>query len=384
MSGPGSPFVVAFHQLLARAAGWGASDVHVEPHGEELVVRMRIDGRLRVVQRLQDREFRRRWLEVIKRECGLDTGMLGQPQDARFSLDDPACDFRVALVPGSGGLESEKIVLRLLPRSARFDLGSYPMPEACKADLRRALGKRDGLVIVSGPTGSGKTTLLYNALAALDPVEHTIYTLEDPVEYRLPGLWQCQVDRRAGVGFAELLRAMMRADPDVLLVGEIRDGETAAAAFHAAKTGHLVLSTVHANTAAEVADRLEDLGISRFTYTTSVRFVSAQRLVPRICEGCRIPDPTGRDLLVEALGSVEHAFTGAGCDACDGIGTRGRVLLMGWEAQDIEAERAGAGNRDTCPDFSGRGALAPRLTLREAARRAAQEGVVRAVDAAGY
>lgn len=366
---PSSPFVAAFEQLLARAVDLGASDVHIEPREDQLVVRMRADGRMRVVQRVADPEHRRRWLEVIKQQCGLDTGLLGKPQDGRFSLPDPPCDFRVALVPGLGTADAEKIVLRLLPRSVRFDLDGYPMPEACKADLRLALGKRDGLIVVSGPTGSGKTTLLYNALAALDPNELTIYTLEDPVEYRIDGLWQCAVNERAGLGFAQLLRAMMRADPDVMLIGEIRDDKTAEAALHAAKTGHLVLSTVHANSAEEVADRMQDLGISRSSFERTVRFVSAQRLLPRICMRCRQPDEAGRMLVTEVLGPVERAFVGQGCEDCAGLGTRGRVLLMGWQTP-----QTGDGARR----------LRARMTLREAARQSVEQGVVRAVDAAGY
>ena len=363
-----SAFVDGFHRLLVLATELGASDVHIEPYATGLVVRLRVDGRLREVRRVTDRDQARRWLEVMKRECQLDTGVLGVPQDVRFGTDAPPCDYRVALVPGLDG--GEKLVLRLLPRTTSFDLNTYAMPEPAKADLRLALGKQDGLVIVSGPTGSGKTTLLYNALHALDPSERTIYTLEDPVEYRLPGLWQCQVDRKSGVGFPELLRAMMRADPDVMLVGEIRDPETAAAAFHAAKTGHLVLTTVHANDAAGVADRLEDLGVSRTTFEATVRFVSAQRLVPRLCPACRVDDPDGLARLCASLGPVDQAFTGAGCEACSGLGTRGRVLLMGWEA------------REQTP--SGRSALVPRITLHEAARQAAEQGRVRARDASGY
>jgi type II secretory ATPase GspE/PulE/Tfp pilus assembly ATPase PilB-like protein len=363
-----SAFVEAFHRLLSQAHEQGASDIHIEPRAEALVVRFRVDGRLCEVQRVTEETHRKRWAEVIKRECRLDTGKLGLPQDVRFSMDEPACDFRVALVPGADG--GEKLVLRLLPREVRFDLASYRMPEAAKADLRQALGKQDGLILVSGPTGSGKTTLLYNALAALDPTQRVIYTLEDPVEYRLPGLWQCQVQREKGVGFAELLRAMMRADPDVMLVGEVRDAETAEAAFHAAKTGHLVLSTVHANTAAEVAERMADLGISRATYDATVRFVSAQRLLPRVCEGCRVEDPEGCALLAAALGSVAGAFTGKGCAACRELGTKGRVLLMGWEARRVKS--------------SGRPEIVPQITLAEAARQAAEKGVVRAADAAGY
>ena len=363
-----SAFVEAFHDLLGQAFALGASDIHIEPHADRLDVRLRVDGRMRRWRQLADTDRRRRWMEVMKRECRLDTGRLGVPQDVRFGTDQPPCDYRVALVPGVDG--GEKLVLRLLPRTTSFDLKVYRMPAEAKADLQAALTKRDGLILVSGPTGSGKSTLLYNALQSLDPDERTIYTLEDPVEYRLPGLWQCQVDRDRGVAFAELLRAMMRADPDVMLVGEIRDRETAEAAVHAAKTGHLVLSTVHANDAAGVAERLEDLGISREAFESTVRFVSAQRLVPCLCEGCRVEDPDGVALVSAALGLVQTAWTGKGCEACAGQGTHGRTLLMGWMARETGA--------------SGESHLVAKNTLLSAARAAAERGVVRAVDAAGY
>jgi type II secretory ATPase GspE/PulE/Tfp pilus assembly ATPase PilB-like protein len=361
-------FARAFEDILSRAYEVGASDVHIEPHADHVLVRARVDGRMEAWERLEDDARRRRWMEVMKRGCNLDMSRIGAPQDVRFGTEEPPCDYRVALVPGVDG--GEKLVLRLLPRTTSFDLGTYRMPDAAKADLRTALTKRDGLILVSGPTGSGKSTLLYNALDALDPSERTIYTLEDPVEYRLPGLWQCQVDRSRGVGFVELLRAMMRADPDVMLVGEVRDEETAEAAFHAAKTGHLVLSTVHANDAAGVAERMTDLGVSPATFDATVRFVSAQRLVPRLCEACREEDPQGAMLVSAALGPVERAFRVRGCDACRGLGTKGRLLLMGWLSREVTAD--------------GRSHLVPKNTLRSAAREAVEKGVIRAVDAVGY
>lgn len=362
-----SAFVEAFGHLLHQADVLGASDVHIEPMVAGLQVRMRVDGVLRVVHRIDDPDQQRRLFEVVKRQCQLDLGRLGVPQDVRFGTDDPACDYRVALVPG---LMGEKVVLRRLSRTTTFDLAAYPMPAAAKADLTDALGKRDGLVVVSGPTGSGKTTLLYNALSSLDPRAQMIYTLEDPVEYQLDGLWQCQVDRDRGVGFAELLRALMRADPDVVLVGEIRDPETAKAAMHAAKTGHLVLTTVHANDTVGIVDRLEDLGVSRVEYASTVRFASAQRLLPRVCAACRVPDPEGLQRLEAAFGAAAAAFTGAGCEACEGLGSVGRVLQMGWQRREVAGD--------------GRSSLRQVTTLRASALAAAEQGVVRAVDAAGY
>lgn len=362
-----SAFVTAFSQLLQKSYTLGASDIHIEPLGDRLRVRLRVDGRLQTLREICDEEHRRRWLEVIKAQSQLDTGVLGVPQDVRFGTEEPPCDYRVALIPGMYG---EKLVLRLLPRTVSFDLDAYRMPQLAKEHLRAALTKKDGLIVVSGPTGSGKTTLLYNALSSLDPDNNAIYTLEDPIEYRLPGLWQSQVDHERGVGFAQLLRALMRADPDVVLMGEIRDEETAEAALHAAKTGHLVLTTVHANDTAGIRARLVDLGVSAQEYDATVRFASAQRLLPRVCEVCREPDEEGRARLSAALGEVSSAFRGAGCEACGGLGTRGRVLLMGWQRRVVS------------PD--GSSTLQVQQTLRTAARQAAGQGVVCATDAAGY
>ncbi len=362
-----SAFHTAFEQLLVQCADLGASDIHIEPLDDRLRIRARVDGQMRLMRNVTQPEQRTRFFEVIKKRCMLDMGVLGMPQDVRFGTSEPACDYRVALVPG---LVGEKIVLRLLPRDMSFDLRTYRMPGEAKADLRGALGKRDGIVVVSGPTGSGKTTLLYNALSSLDPDAQTIYTLEDPVEYRLAGLWQSQVDASKDVGFAKLLRALMRADPDVVLLGEIRDEETAAAAFHAAKTGHLVLTTVHANDVGGIAARLLDLGISPQEYASTVRFASAQRLLPCVCEACRVPDPEGAERLEASLGAVTGAFVGQGCEACAGTGTRGRTLLMGWQHRVAEAD--------------GHTQLVQPNTLRAALKDAAQEGRIRAVDAAGY
>ena len=362
-----SAFDLGFTHLLRQAWELGASDVHVEPQlDESLQIRMRLDGRLQTWRRIEDAARARRFAEVIKRCTGCDTGKLGVPQDVRFGTEEPPCDFRVALVPS---LVAEKFVLRLLPRQLSFDLDAYRMPGVAKTALRTALTKRDGIIVVSGPTGSGKTTLLYNALAALNADDQAIYTLEDPVEYRLPGLTQSQVDRERGIGFAQLLRSLMRADPDVILVGEIRDAETAEAAFHAAKTGHLVLTTVHATDTAQIRERLEDLGVSPAAFGATVQFASAQRLLPRVCEECRVFDEDGLRLLEAAHPGVRASYRGVGCEACGGSGTAGRVLLMGWQRRR--------------PDEGGRSVLELEQSLRASVRSAAEEGVVRAVDAAG-
>lgn len=366
-----SPFDQGFLSVVRAAFDAGASDIHLEPQGDgSLVVRMRIDGCLMERWRIPDRARADVFLKTFKRQSGCRLSELGVPQDVRFSLATPPCDFRVALVPTLVGSQMrEKFVLRLLPQEQDFDLTKYRMPLPAKAALTAALQKRDGVIIVSGPTGSGKTTLLYNALAALDAGASAIYTIEDPVEYTLPGITQCQVDRDRSVGFAQLLRAMMRADPDVLLVGEIRDTETAEAAFHAAKTGHLVMSTVHATNVPQIAERLEDLGVSPHTFKSTTQFASAQRLLPRVCSHCRQPDPEGLEALRAVFPGAEAAFRGMGCEACGGTGTKGRLLVMGWQIR--------------VPSPNGGDQLEHAQSLRASVLHAAEQGDVRVLDAAG-
>lgn len=318
-----------FQAILDKAYSEEASDIHIEPLRDELVVRIRVDGVLHKIQSITDERFRARFLEIAKRTCRFDMGVIGAPQDKRFSTEFPPLDYRAALIPL---LEGESIVLRLLERNRDFSLESYRMREDAKVDLASALTKRDGLIIVSGPTGSGKSTLLYSAMSALDRASLKVCTLEDPVEYRLSGVTQSEVDASKGRTFGTLLRALMRGDPDVILVGEIRDEETAEAAIHAAKTGHLVLSTVHASSVDEIEARLGGLGVSRELYQASLRFASAQRLVPKQCPHCRVPDPERLALVQAVFGEVDFVPQKAtGCDNCQGRGIAGRVLLFEWQ-----------------------------------------------------
>ncbi len=321
----------AFEQLLGLAVSAGASDIHLEPMSGLLRARIRVHGRLKTVREIVDAPRADRLMEVAKRECGFDLGSIGVPQDSRFARDDLGHDFRAALIPV---LDGEKIVLRLLQRDQRFDLDKYQLRADAKLDLRTALVKSDGLIVVSGPTGSGKSTLLYNALGSLDRAALNVGTIEDPVEYRLAGLSQSPVNRARGGSFAGLLRAFMRGDPDVILVGEIRDHETAEAAMHAASTGHLVLSTVHANSAMEIEERLEGLGVRRELYRSNLRFASAQRLMPRLCPACRVKDPEGSALVSAAYEEELVAYDAKGCAECRKTGVVGRVLLFEWLRRD--------------------------------------------------
>lgn len=361
-----SAFDGSFRRVLHRAAELEASDIHFEPLEDRLRIRVRVHGRLLTLQEVDDPARVARLMEVVKKGCGFNLGLRGEPQDARFSRSDLPYDYRAALVPI---MEGESIVLRLLARDREFDLDAYPLRMDAKADLRVALQKRDGLIIVSGPTGSGKSTLLYNALGSLDRERLKIGTIEDPVEYRLDGVCQSQVDRAKGASFAGLLRAFMRADPDVILVGEIRDEETAEAALHAAATGHLVLSTVHANSAEDIAVRLEGLGVERAKYEANLRFASAQRLAPKLCPSCAVPDEKGSALVKAVFNEDLIPMRSDGCEACGNTGVSGRVLLFEWQA----LERTATGRELRLKD-----------TLEAEAVRLLREGQIDAATACGY
>lgn len=334
--------------LLNLAAQQGASDVHFEPLEGRLRVRMRVDGVLQTVQEVEDRLLANRLMELLKGTAGFDMGKIGIPQDSRFRTEVPNMDYRAALIPVMYG---EKVVLRLLERGKVWSLDTYPLRRDAKVDLRRALGKRDGLIVVSGPTGSGKSTLLYSALGSLDRDRLNIGTIEDPVEYHLDGINQSPVRRHKGSTFASLLRAFLRGDPDVILVGEVRDEETAEAVMHAATTGHLVVTTVHANSAGEIRDRLQGLGVHPELYEANLRFASAQRLVPKLCPRCRERDPEGPALVQATFPTLADHLRGRelitmrspGCEACKGRGVMGRALLFEWVTRfDGELKRRGA------------------------------------------
>jgi len=222
----------------------------------------------------------------------------------------------------------EKIVLRLLEQNKEFNLHAYQLREDAKRDLFLALSKWQGLIIVSGPTGSGKSTLLYSALGVIDRIENNVHTIEDPIEYSLPNLNQTQIVKGT-MGFADVIRSLLRQDPDVILVGEIRDEETARAAIHAASTGHLVLTTVHANSANEIMERMEGLGIRKELLMANMLFSSAQRLVPKVCQHCIEEDPDSQDLVQAIYGERLMPKKGRGCEKCNG-GIKGRVLFFEW------------------------------------------------------
>ena len=314
--------------LIGEAHRRNATDVHLQPQADGLWCRLRIDGLLRNVGRLSP-ERAPSLVSHLKIVAGMDIAEHRRPQDGRtsYEVDGHTLDLRVSCVPSQFG---EKVVARLLEtRAELLRLEKLAMPPAVAEGFRDVLTAPLGLFLVTGPTGSGKTTTLYATLQSLSRGTLNISTLEDPIEYSLPGITQIQVNEEIGSSFASGLRALLRQDPDVILVGEIRDRETAEIACRAALTGHKVLSTLHTNDAVQAVTRLLDMGVPSHLITATLRGVLAQRLVRRICEGCREEVPMG-DLDRSLLGhpSQEHVFRGRGCSRCGGTGHRGRAGIF--------------------------------------------------------
>lgn len=344
-----APVVKLVHRLLADAAASGASDLHVESDAEGLRVRLRVDGLLREAARVP-RSLAAQVRSRLKILANLDIAERRLPQDGRcrVRVDGQLVDLRVSTMPT---LDGETIVMRLLHQSSdRFSFGDLGLSEVAQEQLLEALEQPQGLVLVTGPTGSGKTSTLYAGLEAVADVTRNVLTLEDPIEYQLPGINQTQIEPAIGFTFARGLRHVLRQDPDVLLVGEIRDTETAQLAVEAAATGHLVLATLHTNDAAASIARLVDLGVDRFLAAAALEVVVAQRLVRRICEACAVDDvPTER--VLRRLRLEPEALRGAtprrgdGCEACGGTGEVGRtavseVLTVGPELRELIGQGA--------------------------------------------
>jgi type IV pilus assembly protein PilB len=321
-----APIVALVDLIIAQAVQQRASDVHIEPAGSTMRVRARIDGVLRELLVLPP-QSRGAVVSRIKVMAGLDISVKRRPQDGRGALRMQGRELalRVSTLPTHNG---EKVVLRLLDSSnAGQKLGQLGMAPALLTRFSRLLLRSHGVLLVTGPTGSGKTTTLYAAMAALDRERHNVLTLEDPVEYRLPGLTQVQVQRKAGLSFAAALRAVLRQDPDVIMVGELRDRETVEIALAAALTGHLVLSTLHTNDAASAPARLWEMGAAPYLVAGGLIGVLAQRLARRLCVHCRAQHTARTDELAQ-LGLPPRelrVFAAIGCDRCDGTGFRGRI-----------------------------------------------------------
>lgn len=323
-----APVVRLVNQLLRQAVRAGASDLHLEPHESGLRARMRVDGTMSPVFDRRDVPARR-VVSRLKVMAALDIAETRLPQDGRIGLrfGGRAIDLRVSTLPGAHG---ERVVMRLLDRAGGLmGLDRLGLGLADAERLRRLADLPNGVILATGPTGSGKTTTLYSLLKLADRRERTILTIEDPVEYDLPGISQTQVNPDIGLSFARGLRSLLRQDPDVLLVGEIRDGETAQVALEAALTGHLVFSSLHTNTALTALVRLRELGVEPYLIAATLRGVVAQRLVRRVCPACAEPRlPTAPEAARFAAAGLDVPATvprARGCPACDGAGYAGRI-----------------------------------------------------------
>jgi general secretion pathway protein E len=328
-----APVIRLVNQLIARAVETRASDVHVEPFEDRLRIRYRYDGVLHEVEP-PPAHLRAAVISRIKIMARLDIAERRLPQDGRIRLTVRGhdIDFRVSTVPS---LYGESVVLRVLDRTAvEFDYGKLGLPVDVRQGLESALDLPNGMVLVTGPTGSGKTTTLYTGLLRLNSVARKIITVEDPIEYQLSGINQIQVRAQIGLNFATLLRSILRQDPDVIMIGEIRDLETAQIAVQAALTGHLVLSTVHTNSAAATVTRLRDMGVENYLLAATLKGVLAQRLVRRLCPVCKTTDPAA-DALIDRFDLRRFAdvsqplslYRPVGCEECRGTGYRGRRAI---------------------------------------------------------
>ena len=328
-----APIVEFVASMLARGTDLGASDIHIEPSEHGFAVRFRVDGELRQSENHPRQKFDA-VTSRLKLIAGLDIAERRLPQDGRFSTRAAGIEteVRVSVIPGVHG---ESAVLRLLPKTEhrRFQLEALGLESDHLALLKNWLSATDGIILVTGPTGSGKSTTLYAALAATDIAQTRVLTVEDPVEYQLPGITQFQVQADIGFTFPAALRAILRHDPDTIMIGEIRDTETARIAIQASLTGHKVLSTLHTNDAASAYVRLVDIGVEPFLLAASVRGVIAQRLIRRLCKVCssslplpEVPPVILRTAALQGLDAAAYQGRSAvGCAQCSGTGYRGRV-----------------------------------------------------------
>lgn len=340
-----APVVKLVNTILREAVNRGASDIHMEPYEKEYRVRYRIDGILQTVMS-PPMKMRDAITSRIKIMSKLDIAEKRLPQDGRIMLrlnqngKKKQLDFRVNVLPT---LHGEKVVMRLLDKeNLRLDMTKLGFEPESLEKFTRAILKPYGMVLVTGPTGSGKTNTLYSSIARLNNPDTNIVTAEDPVEFQLMGVNQVQMKEQIGLNFAAALRAFLRQDPNIILVGEIRDFETAEVAIKAALTGHLVLSTLHTNDAPSTISRLMNMGIEPFLVATSVHLICAQRLIRRICANCKQEDPLPQQALLDAGFTPQEVknglkvYKGRGCEICNGKGYKGRAGL--YEVMEINDE----------------------------------------------
>ncbi len=375
-----TPIVKLVNTLLSQAVSQGASDVHFEAEPREMRVRVRVDGVLDEIARIPARMVPG-VVSRIKIMCELDISERRLPQDGRVGLtvDGNPIDIRVVTLPTVHG---ESVVMRILDRSnVLIEIARLGLDDFSRGRLEAATRLAHGSVLVTGPTGSGKSTTLYAVLNSLNTPDKNIITIEDPVEYQLEGVTQIAVNARSGLTFATGLRSMMRADPDIIMVGEIRDRETAQISIEAALTGHLLLSTLHTNSAPASITRLVEMGIESFLVASSVRCVVAQRLARLLCTGCKRPVTLDASVLAQAGFPVDldiEAYEAAGCPRCGGSGYRGRIgvyeiMPVSDAIRDLTLQRASADQISATARAEGM------RTLREDALDKVRQGVT-AID----
>lgn len=386
-----APVIRLINGLLAEAARIGASDIHLEPYDTEVVIRMRVDGVMSETARLPAR-LAPVLVSRIKVMSRLDIAERRLPHDGRISLalGGRTLDVRVSTLPAKAG---ERVVLRLLDRDrVGLQLDDLGMPGDIAGAFRGVLKEPNGIVLVTGPTGAGKTTTLYAALRLLNDRSRTILTIEDPIEYAIDGIGQTQVNAKIGMTFAAGLRAILRQNPNVVMVGEIRDAETAQIAVQASLTGHLVLSTLHTNDAVGAVTRLRDIGIEPFLIASTLRGVIAQRLVRKLCRHCSVAEPAS-----EAAAALAGIAPGApirratGCTHCGGTGYSGRLglfemvqaddglrRLISSNAAEAEIETHAFANAPTLSQQARAAVLRGETSVEEALRVVRPEGGVHA------
>jgi general secretion pathway protein E len=355
-----APIIRMLNALLTQAAKDGASDIHIEPYERSSSVRFRVDGTLREVVQ-PNKALHAALISRLKIMAELDIAEKRLPQDGRISLriGGRAIDVRVSTLPSSHG---ERAVLRLLDKTeSRFTLEGLGMDGEVLTSFARLIQQPHGIVLVTGPTGSGKTTTLYASLGRVDTATTNVLTVEDPVEYELPGIGQTQVNPKIDLTFAKSLRAILRQDPDVIMIGEIRDHETASIAIQASLTGHLVLATVHTNDAPSSVTRLIDMGVEPFLLSSSLLGVLAQRLVRKLCVHCKRPDAQGH-------------WHPVGCEKCSQTGYKGRTGVYELMRVDEHVQSL-VHNRAAEQDLVAAARAAGLKSMREDGERLVQGGI---------
>lgn len=326
------PIIKLVNDIILQCVARGASDIHIEVYEEYMRIRLRIDGSLFEIAK-PPINMKGPLISRIKIMAGLNIAETRLPQDGAINIQigEKPVDFRVNTLPTSYG---EKIVMRILDKSnLQVDMHKLGFEKDQLKGFKKAINNPNGMVLVTGPTGSGKTTTLYSALQELNREEFNIMTAEDPVEYNLPGINQVQMKSEIGLDFAAALRAFLRQDPDIIMVGEIRDLETAEIAMKASLTGHMVLSTLHTNSAADTVSRLLNMGVAAFNLVAALNCITAQRLMKKICNRCKAPDPSVTPKVLMDLGIHEsyvdkiQVFRGRGCGSCGQTGNKGRIAV---------------------------------------------------------